>query len=308
MSQGFEPQDDFEYSESYPDVSSPIVWSILSTLCCCLPAGIVSIVYASQVNSLLSVGAFQQAKKAAGAAKIWALISCFLGIIPILFVLVGLLLPAVQSVRGAAQDMQNQNNLKIVSLAMLNCSMLNHEQLPAAYTVNEDGQRLHSWRVAILPFIEEEELYKQIRLDEPWDSEWNKQFHDKCPKCFQNPLAELAPGETTYAVVVGENTAFPGSEGISLNGMKDGLSNTGMITERSPVCWMDPNSDITFEEAIKGVNVSPNGIRSYSMGKFFVVTCDCAVGKLSDTVTSDFLSGLFDRQDGEDIDLGEYMR
>ncbi len=308
MSQGFEPQGGFEDSQPYPNVSSPLVWSILSTIFCCLPTGIISIVYASQVNSLLSVGSFQKAQKAAGAAKMWALISCFLGILPILFVLVGLLLPAVQSANSEVRVLQNVNHLREIAMAMQTYSLANNNALPAAYTVDEDGKPLHSWRVAILPFIEEEELYKQIRLDEPWDSEWNKQFHDKCPKCFQNPNAELSPGETTYAVVVGENTAFPGSEGISLDGMKDGLSNTGLLTERSPVCWMDPNSDIPFEEAIKGVNVSPNGIRSYFIGRVIVVTCDGAVWKLSDTVPSDFLSGLFDRQDGDDIDMGEYMK
>ena len=305
MSQGFESQEGFENSQTRPDVSSPMVWSILSTIFCCLPTGIVSIVYASQVNSLLSVGSFQKAQKAAGKAKMWAWISCFLGIAQILL---ALFLPAVQSAHNAARNLQNLNNLKIVSLAMFNCSSLNHEQLPAAYTVNEDGQRLHSWRVAILPFIEEEELYKQIRLDEPWDSEWNKQFHNKCPKFFQNPLAELGPGETTYAVVVGENTVFPGSEGINLKDVSDGLSNTGMITERSPVCWMDPNSDIPFEEAIKGVNNSPNGIRSFAIGRFTVVTCDGAVGMLNNNVSNDFLRKLFDRQDGEDVDTTDYYK
>lgn len=307
MSQGFEPQEGFENSQSYPNVSSPLVWSILSTIFCCWPTGIVSIVYASQVNSLLSVGSFQKAQKAAGAAKMWALISCILGIAPLLLVLVGLFLPAVQSVRQETRNLQNCNNLRMVSMAMQEYSIVNR-QLPAAYTVNEDGQRLHSWRVAILPFIDEEELYKSIRLDEPWDSEWNKKFHDMCPSVFRNPLVELAPGETTYAVVVGENTAFPGSEGIDLETIKDGASNTGMITERSPVCWMDPNSDIPFEEAIKGVNNSPNGIRSHFKGRFTVVTCDGAVYRLNDSASGDFLRKLFDRQDGDDIDMGEYMK
>ena len=302
--QGFNPQGGFQNSQPRPDVSSPMVWSILTTLFCCLPTGIVSIVYASQVNSLLSVGAFQKAQKAAGNAKMWAWISVGLGLVSAFFN-VALMLPAISSVRNTAKDLQSGNNLRMVSMAMHNYATVYHDQLPAAYTVDEDGKPLHSWRVAILPYIEEEDLYKQIRLDEPWDSEWNKQFHDKCPKCFQNPNVELAPDETTYAVVVGENTAFPGSKGMNLMAIEDGISNTGMLTERSPVCWMDPNSDIPFEEAIKGVNNSPNGIRSYFVGRFTVVTCDGAVHKISDDVSGDFLRKLFDRQDGEKFDVFE---
>ncbi len=308
MSQGFEPQEGFENSQSYPNVSSPLVWSILSTIFCCLPTGIVSIVYASQVNSLLSVGSFQKAQKAAGAAKIWALVSVFLGLIPLLPFLIALFLPAVSSVRSTARDLQNVNNLKQMAIAMHSYAAVHNDQLPAPFTVNEDGERLHSWRVAILPFIEEEELYKQIRLDEPWDSEWNKQFHDKCPKIFQNPLVELAPDETTYAVVVGENTAFPGSEGIKLKDISDGLSNTGMITERSPVCWMDPDSDIPFEEAIEGVNYSPDGIRSYHMNRFTIALCDGSCTRVSVDVSDDFIRKLFDRQDGEDVDTTDYYK
>ena len=217
-------------------------------------------------------------------------------------VAVALLLPAVASARVAGRNLTNSNNLKQMALGMLV-----HEQifrrLPDPYTVNEDGKRLHSWRVALLPYLDEKELYDQIRLDEPWDSEWNKQFHDKCPKVYKNPNANLAPDETTYAVVVGENTAFPGAKRINIAKIMDGCSNTAMIVERSPVCWMDPNSDIPFEEAIKGVNVSPNGIRSYFKGVFSAVMCDGCVRTFTEEVSTDFLRKLFEINDGKSIDF-----
>ncbi|MBR5710337.1 MAG: DUF1559 domain-containing protein [Thermoguttaceae bacterium] len=219
-------------------------------------------------------------------------------------VAVGLLLPAVAAARESARRMQNANNFKQLALGMLMYEAA-HRSLPSPYTVNEDGKRLHSWRVALLPYFEELELYDQIRLDEPWDSDWNKQFHDKCPKVFQNPSVELAPGETTFAVVVGENTAFPGNKRVSLATITDGCSNTAMIVERSPVCWMDPNSDIPLEEAIKGVNVSPNGIRSYYNGIFMLVLCDGSVCNLPDNVSSVFLRKLFERNDGKIIELDD---
>ncbi len=217
---------------------------------------------------------------------------------------VGLFLPAVASARESARRMQNANNFKQLALGMFMYEAA-HRSLPSPYTVNADGKRLHSWRVALLPYFEEQELYDQIRLDEPWDSDWNKQFHDKCPKVFQNPSVELAPGETTFAVVVGENTAFPGNKRVSMATITDGCSNTAMIVERSPVCWMDPNSDIPLEEAIKGVNVSPNGIRSYYNGIFMLVLCDGSVCNLPDNVSSVFLRKLFERNDGKIVDLDD---
>ena len=57
-----------------------MVWAILSTLCCCLPFGIVSIVYAAKVNGLYNSGQFQAAYKAASDAKKWALISAVCGL------------------------------------------------------------------------------------------------------------------------------------------------------------------------------------------------------------------------------------
>ena len=232
----------------------------------------------------------------------WVSENCSMTTIGVGGVAVGLLLPAVASARESARRMQNANNFKQLALGMLMYEAA-HRYLPSPYTVNEDGKRLHSWRVALLPYLEEQELYDQIRLDEPWDSDWNKQFHDKCPKCFRNPSIELSPGETTFAVVVGENTVFPGSKKLSMASIMDGCCNTALIVERSPVCWMDPNSDVPFEEAIKGVNVSPNGIRSCYNGIFMLVLCDGSVCNLPDNVSSVFLRKLFERNDGKIIDL-----
>ncbi len=234
----------------------------------------------------------------------WVSENCSMTAIGAAGVAVGLLLPAVASARESARRMQNANNFKQLALGMLMYEAA-HRYLPSPYTVNEDGKRLHSWRVALLPYLEEQELYDQIRLDEPWDSDWNKQFHDKCPKVYKNPNVELAPNETTFAVVVGENTVFPGSKKLNMASIMDGCCNTALIVERSPVCWMDPNSDVPLEEAIKGVNVSPNGIRSCYNGIFMLVLCDGSVCNLPDNVSSVFLRKLFERNDGKIIELDD---
>lgn len=52
-----------------------LVWAILTTILCCLPFGIVSIVYAAQVNSKWQMGDFEGAKLSSKNAKIWAWVS-----------------------------------------------------------------------------------------------------------------------------------------------------------------------------------------------------------------------------------------
>jgi len=149
-----------------------------------------------------------------------------------------------------------------------------YDCFPEAFTTDKDGKPLQSWRVAILPFLGEKELYEKIRKEEPWNSEYNRQFHARCPRLFQCPDAIIvhpemaAKGLTTYALIVGE-TAYPEGGRFSLDRehFLDGTANTWAITERAaPACWMDPKGNIPQEEAEKGIGGSPSGIGIYHDG------------------------------------------
>ena len=87
-----------------------------------------------------------------------------------LVIIVALLFPAAQAARAAAQRMTCCGHMSQLTLAFLVYHEV-HGSFPPAYTVDENGKPLHSWRVLILPFIEQKALYDKIRLDEPWDSE-----------------------------------------------------------------------------------------------------------------------------------------
>ena len=139
---------------------------------------------------------------------------------------------------------EKAERLKQLGLALLNYGD-RYQELPAVYTVDEAGRPLHSWRVAILPFLAEHELYKQIRLDEPWDSEWNSQFHDRAPAIL---AASNDASTTAFSVVVGEETAFPAEKTRKWEDVADGTSNTlGVVERKTPVCWMDPTQELTLE-------------------------------------------------------------
>ena len=158
-------------------------------------------------------------------------------------ILVALLLPAVQAAREAARRSMSTNNTKQISLGMLNHSEA-RGALPAAGNADVEGSQL-SWRVHILPYLEQQALYEQFHLDEPWDSEHNRALIAQMPAVFKDPNDRLAPGKTAYLAVTGPGTAFgDGATGPQIRDFTDGLSNTIVLVEADPdqaVEWTKPD-------------------------------------------------------------------
>lgn len=115
--------------------------------------------------------------------------------------------PPAPDVRAiAAARAQSVNNLKQIALAMHNY----HEQrgsFPPAAIYSKTGKPLLSWRVALLPYLEQGNLYRQFHLDEPWDSEHNKKLLNYKVKAYHIPGHEDWT-RTFYQVFVGEDTIF----------------------------------------------------------------------------------------------------
>ncbi len=156
--------------------------------------------------------------------------------------LTSLSLPTTSATAEAYRRSGCSNNLRQIALALL-IYQQEHGALPHAWTVDGDGVPLHSWRVLLLPYLGHEPLFAEIRLNEPWDSEHNRQFHNQMPSVYACPSAVLEPAGTAYSVVVGERTAFQPGVGRSLDEFGMDLI---LVAERSTaVCWMDPASELT---------------------------------------------------------------
>ncbi|MCU0963339.1 MAG: DUF1559 domain-containing protein [Pirellulaceae bacterium] len=210
--------------------------------------------------------------------------------------LAALFLPALDAIQEAVHRCECAENMKRIAVAMLLYER-DHGTLPPPWTVSADGTRLHSWRTLLLPYLGQQELYGKIRLDEPWDSEHNRTLHEAAVACYQCPSAELGPGRTTYAVVVGPQTAFNSSgQGRSLNAFGPQSGNMIVVVERrADVCWMDPAGDANFEEARAGVNVSAAGIGSQHPGGAQVGLRSAAVQYLPSQSSDKWdLQGLLD--------------
>jgi hypothetical protein len=205
-----------------------------------------------------------------------------------------LLLPAVQKVRGAAARMQDQNNLKQMGLAMHNYHDV-HRGLPPAAICDKDGKPLLSWRVAILPYIEQENLYKQFKLDEPWDSEHNKKFIPLMPQVYMVPAAPTKPGETHYRVFVGGGAMFDVAKGARLVDIIDGTSNTIMITQTAEsVPWTKP-AEIPYDPQ----KPLPKLGGYYPEGLFHVAWGDGSVRAIRGNIEEGTLRAMITRAGGE---------
>jgi hypothetical protein len=148
---------------------------------------------------------------------------------------------------GAKARQANDNNLKMLGIAMHNYADA-HGKFPGPATYDKDGKPLLSWRVALLPYVEENSLYQEFHQDEPWDGEHNKKLLERMPKVYACPVAGRAqPNTTLYQVIVGPGAAFEENKEMRLPGdFPDGTAVTILIAEGAKaVSWTKPE-DIAF--------------------------------------------------------------
>ncbi|MFH1923484.1 MAG: DUF1559 domain-containing protein [Planctomycetota bacterium] len=206
--------------------------------------------------------------------------------------------PAAEAARDAGQRAQSTNNMKQLALAMHNYHD-RHKHLPPAYVAGKDGKPLLSWRVLVLPYLEHDDLYKQFHLDEPWDSQHNKQLIAQMPTVYESPNSKVS-GEwkTNYLTVRGEDTIFPGKKAIGFAEIRDGTSNTIMLVEVNDdqaVIWTKPDDfEYDQQDPMRDlVGLSPDG--------FLAGLADGSVRFIWSSIDPTVLKAFFTRNGGEKV-------
>jgi hypothetical protein len=214
-------------------------------------------------------------------------------------VLVDLLKEPLGEVQAGVHRRQSTNNIKQLALAMHN----HHAQyngFPPPASLDKQNRPLLSWRVHLLPYLEQGPLYQQFHLDEPWDSEHNKKLIAQMPAIFQSsPNRALhREGKTTYVVPVGPATIFPGGQGTKVTDITDGTSNTLLILDVDDdhaVIWTKPD-DWSFNPA------KPlQGLGGRYKTSFLTAFADGSVRFISTKIDAKTLEALLTRSGGEVI-------
>jgi prepilin-type processing-associated H-X9-DG protein len=220
-------------------------------------------------------------------------------------ILLALLLPAVQAAREAARRTTCSNNLKQIGLAM-HAYYNDHKCFPPAVFTDDRGKPMMSWRVAILPYLEEHALFQRYDPKQPWDSPKNRDLGNTPLKFFHypsDPVTTTNPRETNYVRIVGKDTVGgTPNEAVRLSDITDGPANTIMVVEVSGlhINWEEPR-DITADEFMEMV---AKGRASHHPGGFQVLMADGAVHFISNTIDPKRLRALMLRNDGEPV--GDY--
>jgi hypothetical protein len=207
-------------------------------------------------------------------------------------------MPAINAAKGTSFRMQSITNLKQLALAMFSREVQD-QHFPAHAIYSKDGKPLLSWRVYLLPQLDQMDLFRQFHLDEPWDSEHNKPLIAKMPAVFKDPDSKLAGGQTRYVVPVGKDTIFDGAKEITFAEIRDGTSNTLLILEvgeDKAVIWTKPDDmDFDPQKPLAGLGtIGPDG--------FAAALADGSVHTIRKNIDAEMFRWLILRNDGHPID------
>lgn len=159
-----------------------------------------------------------------------------------------MLLRGVQAVHDVVVRKTDAANLRHIGEAMY--AYNDHAgRLPPAASQGARGRELLSWRVALLPYLGQGELYAKFRLDEPWDSPHNVALVRHMPKVYAHPCDPdaAARGETYYRVFIGKGAPFDDEKGPRLpDAFRNGTSMFLVVAAPHPVPWTAPK-DLFYE-------------------------------------------------------------
>jgi hypothetical protein len=195
--------------------------------------------------------------------------------------------PATDEQRKAVE-----NNFKQLMIAV-------HSYHDAMGTWPADTKGGLSWRVQLLPYLEEDALYKQFDLNGAWDSDTNKKLIESMPKIYApTRVMKAEKGETFYRGFGGTNQltagAFEPGKQLRLANFTDGLSNTiAVIDAGEPVVWTKPGTDL-----------DPDAKEFPKLGKmidgdyFFAAMCDGSVRQVKREFDEKEMRKFVGRNDG----------
>ncbi|HET6880840.1 MAG TPA: DUF1559 domain-containing protein [Pirellulales bacterium] len=206
----------------------------------------------------------------------------------------GALRPLADSSAAALRRRESTHQLKQIGLAIHSYSDVK-ERFPPAAVTDAQGRPLLSWRVAILPYLDQEALYKQFHLDEPWDSEHNRTLIERMPEVYRSFSSSAPQDRSSFVVAIGPGTVFEAGKVTAFRDITDGTSNTLMVFEAADdqaVAWTKPG-DLKFDRE----HPSAGFTTPYSDGRLLLF-CDGSVHFVTQSLDDETIRRLILRNDG----------
>ncbi|MGL6077057.1 MAG: DUF1559 domain-containing protein [Fimbriiglobus sp.] len=178
-----------------------------------------------------------------------------------------------------------------------------HGHFPPPYVLGPDGTPWHSWRVLILPYLSDNDLYEQYDMNQPWNSEHNLKLLPKIPNTYVSySRRDGKRTATSYLAVVGPDTVWPGDRKIKTEDVFDGSSVTIQIVENEGlnIPWTEPR-DLNFADMPFTLN-HPQGINSPYKAPA-VTRVDGSVLRLDPKMPANVLRALLTRHGKEVVDF-----
>ncbi|MEX0727428.1 MAG: DUF1559 domain-containing protein [Planctomycetaceae bacterium] len=230
----------------------------------------------------------------------------------ILIVAVALLKSSGRSASSGGHRDQCRDKLKQIGLALHNY----HDQFgtfPPAYIADEHGRPMHSWRVLILPFMDQQELYDDYHFDEPWNGPHNITLQDRIPEGFRCPTyqrqlqerktdSEFSQRLTNYVVIESPTAVFDGTHAPTISEITDGTDKTILVVDvnQHAVHWMQPD-EITPDDFFNELRFAADGKRALHPMGLQVLMADGAVRYISSTTPIKTVLALITKAGGETV-------
>lgn len=217
-----------------------------------------------------------------------------------------LLVPMYRVARREMLQMESQNDLKQIAIALHNYHDV-YGCFPPAYECDAAGKPVHSWRVLIAPFIEEQVLYQRYNFGEPWNGPNNSKLSQQTPRVFRSPFDSRSPqGMTSYVAIVGPGTMWPGEKSHNIADLTDGASNTIMVVEllNTGIHWLEPR-DIPVDDFAKvwrDPKHKPPRMDDWETSYAFVAYADGSVDWLDRDAAIKRLKALLSPAGGESVE------
>lgn len=204
----------------------------------------------------------------------------------------------VNGIKKTALEL-SRDNLRLLSLAMHNYADGN-----LSFPVLQIMVKGHpvSWRVTLLPFLRQAEIYNQYRFGEPWDSQHNLRLVPKMPTIYRSPKAPADSQVNNYVGFASAETAFGIRKGIGLDRFNDRLSNTILLVEaETEIPWTKPQDFDLNDEGL-------NNLKSFYDGVLPVAMADGSTALFSTrNLKSEDLNKFLTRAGDDQVDKDKFL-